>query len=303
MFSFQLTKTFSPYKMAYMRSKCGICSNRQTSPATPVPVYHRHNSARQVRIIQGVEYKQDNLDYFCPSCKATHKCRMPQGLNICVSTSQLHDFHHPREEGIVCPPDTSHVDWLTIPGATISDLNLAWRLDYQREWRPMRVLLIAGLNDLLKGGDFNSVVQEIKTFWHNVTYQNHVHPGLSNQFTVATMLNPPKMVWLPDDGPIPHGHIDYSDVLSELNSWIDKFNAENNQRCVPRFHTWGTRTTTRMIGGVKQVVKAHRWNEWRQSEPRHDMLHMTDKMRVKMGRQVVRFFEGEHKRHGIINYG
>ena len=55
--------------------------------------------------------------------------------------------------------------------------------------------------------------------------------------------------------------------------------------------------------GVKQIVKSHRWNEWRQSEPRHDMLHMNDRMRVKMGRQVVRYFEGEHERHGIINYG
>ena len=44
----------------------------------------------------------------------------------------------PREVGVVCPPDTSHVDWLTIPGAKIEDLILAWRLDYSKYTRPMR---------------------------------------------------------------------------------------------------------------------------------------------------------------------
>ena len=284
-----------------MPSKCNICSFKQTS-GFKMPIYHRHNSSRQVRIIQGVEFKNENLDYFCPSCMISHKCRMPMGLNICVSTSQLHNFHHPREAGVSCPPDTSHTDWLTIPGGTINDLNLGWRQDYQHEWRPMRVLLVAGLNDIIKGGDFNSVTQAITRFKNVVLVQNEVHPGLTNQFTVATILNPPKVVWFPDDGPTPAGHVDRSKLLNDLNTWIDQFNLENGRTYVPRFHLLGTRTTTKRVKGVRQEVKTHRWNEWRQSEPRHDMLHLNDKMRVKMGRQVVRYFEGEHERHGIINW-
>ena len=33
------------------------------------------------------------------------------------------------------------------------------------------------------------------------------------------------------------------------------------------------------------------------------MLHLADRMRIKMGRQVLRFFESEHERFGHINYG
>ena len=178
--------------MAYTRTrnKCNICSYKQTRPA---PIYHLHNSAKQVRVLQGVEYEQENLDYFCPTCQASHKSRLPSGLNICVSTSQLHAFHQPREQGVICPPDTFHVDWVTIPGGTIADLLHAWKVEYQREWRPMRVLLVGGLNDLLKGGNFNSVKEDIELFASHLKDQDSHHPGLTNEFSVATLLNPPKM--------------------------------------------------------------------------------------------------------------
>ena len=294
---------YSLIKMAYHGMKCKICSYKQPSPDRPVPVYHRHNSAKQVRILQGVEYERDNLDYFCPTCQVFHKTRMPYGLNICLSTSELHDFHLPREEGVVCPKDTSHVDWVTIPGGTIADLKLAWLLDYHSEWRPMRVLLVGGLNDLLKGGDFEFVKTEIKRLGDNISYQNRYHPGLTNEFSVATLLNPPKMVWFPDNGPPPPGHKDRQQDLVQLNEWISTYNSRNDRLCVPRFHNLGTRTTTKRVNGTQQVFKTHRWNEWRQSEPRHDMLHLGDQMRVKMGKQILKFFEGENGRHGHINYG
>ena len=237
-----------------------------------------------------MEYEKSNKDYFCTSCQVSHNARMPYCLNICVSTSQLHGFHQPREQGVVCPPDTTHVDWLTIPGATISDLLLAWRLDYHREPRPMQVLLVGGLNDLLKGGDFGSVRDQIRRFEFNVNYQNKYHPGLKNEFSVATLLNPPKMVWFEDNGPTPPNHIDRQDEIVLINDWLDVFNRQNGRQCVPRFNTLGT--------GTDRVFKTHRWNEWRQSEPRDGMLHLSNKNRVKMGKQLVKFFVGEQERFG-----
>ena len=146
------------------------------------------------------------------------------------------------------------------------------------------------------------MTEEIKRFGVNVRYQDQHHLGLTNEFSVATLLNPPKMVWFPDNGPPPPGHRDRQEELVQLNEWIDEYNRKNGRSCVPRFHNYGTRTTTRVVDGTRQVVKTHRWNEWRASEPRHDMLHLSDSMRVKMGRQVLRFFEGENGRHGHINY-
>ena len=67
----------------------------------------------------------------------------------------------------------------------------------------MRVLLVGGLNDLLKGGNYNSVKEDIEKFARHLKDQDSHHPGLTNEFSVATLLNPPKMVWCPDDGPPP----------------------------------------------------------------------------------------------------
>ena len=86
----------------HLPPSCRICSFRQPEPLPKVTVCHRHSSARQVRILQNVEYEKDNLNYLCPSCQVSHLARLPYGLNICISSSQLHEFHLPREEGVVC---------------------------------------------------------------------------------------------------------------------------------------------------------------------------------------------------------
>ena len=115
--------------------------------------------------MMGVAGHWDNPFYLCPSCQAPHPARLNTGLNVCVSTSQLHNFHFPREAGIVVPPDSAHVDWITIPGATIDQLSYAWRLDYLQEVRPQRVLLVAGLNDLIKGGTMGPSQGSTTTGW------------------------------------------------------------------------------------------------------------------------------------------
>ena len=53
-------------------------------------------------------------------------------------------------------------------------------------------------------------------------------------------------------------------------------------------------------GDDDRVSKTHHWSEWRQSEPWDDMLHFSDKNRVNMGKQVVKFFVGEQERFGNI---
>ena len=251
--------------------------------------------------MQGVENARFNRSYFCPTCQVSHPAKLQYGLDICVSSSELHAFHQPREEGVFCPPDSSHVDWLTIPGAKIEDLLFAWRLDYHREPRPMRVLLVAGLNDLIKGGNQESVQREIERFKINVDHQNRYHPDKENSFSVATILNPPKLVWFPDNGPAPPGHHNRLVELAEINGWISDFNQSNCKEAVPRFQTWGVRSSYKVLqDGSKWDFKTHRWNEWRQTEPDDDKLHLADKMRVKMGKSVVKYFEGERERNGPL---
>ena len=225
---------------------------------------------------------------------------LPTGLDVCVSDSTLHDFHFPRESGVECPPDTSHVDWLTIPGATVEELLFAWQVEYAKLARPMRVLLVAGLNDLVKGGDIDSLTWQIRRFRTNVDYHNNNHPGRFNSFAVAPLLPAPKFVWFEDNGPHSSTYVNRRGEVEHINDWIRTYNSINEISEVPGFHVMGTRSCRRMVNGVQSEFKTHRWNQWRSSEEREDKLHMNDKMRIKMGQYVVKYFEGERRRNGPL---
>ena len=112
-----------------MAPLCNICSYRQRGERQG-PVYHQHNSPREVRILQGVEYSDSNPTYMCPTCVVMHPAKPDIGLNVCLSDSMLHNFHQPRDPTVICPPDPFHVDWVTIPGGTIQDLTQAFIVDY-----------------------------------------------------------------------------------------------------------------------------------------------------------------------------
>ena len=284
--------------MAHHTPRCNICSFKQ--PRSPVPIYHRHSSSREARVLQGAEYATRNCSYLCPTCQAPHMAVLPYGLDICVSDSTLHDIHHPREAGVECLPDTSHVDWLTIPGATLKQLLFAWQVEYAREDKPMRVLLMAGLNDLVKGGGAEYLTEQVTRFKENVSYQNFRHPGRNNSFAMAPILPAPKLVWYPDNGPTSPNYVNRREEVEWVNDWIRHFNHQNNIQEVPGFHVMGTRSTRRVVNGVQYESKTHRWNQWRASEAWEDKLHLVDQMRVKMRNYVLKYFQGERRRNGPL---
>ena len=288
--SIEAAQPSSPRTMAQLRARsrapyCNICSYRQVAPMVSKSVQHRHNSAREVRIMQGVEFGEINRDYMCTTCMITHPARPEQGLNICLSTSQLHNIHH---SSVPCPPDPLHIDWLTVCGATIADLEYAWLLDYKEQPRPMRILLSAGLNDLAKGKTRTDIVESILHFRMVVDNQNRWHPHTKNELVVATILNPPKLVWFPDNGLPPPNHNNLLSQIKELNSWIAYFNQQNG-KITPRFHRFGVKNGWRINKDRKRVrVQCHQFQQWRQSEPVHDMLHLSDQWRGRMGIGVTR---------------
>ena len=62
---------------------CYICSTDRH------PVFHKHNSPKEIRIMQMVEYEATNLPYMCTSCVGVHMARPDNGVNICLSTSTI----------------------------------------------------------------------------------------------------------------------------------------------------------------------------------------------------------------------
>ena len=234
--------------------RCDICTGRQPYPKRSEEVYHKHFSSREMRIFQGVECDPRNKIYMCPTCMNHHPAWPECGLNVCLATSQLHDFHSPREDAVTCPPDDLHIDWVTIPGAKVSTLETAWQVDYGKSVRPMRILLFAGLNDLLKGGNRDTLTNSILNLKNLIDDQNVYHPSTPNKLVVSTLLNPPILTWFPDNGKPPTGHVNRLREIEEINRWIVEFN-EGYGFVTPRFHRFGVRTGRKMVGG--QYVPMH----------------------------------------------
>ena len=284
----------------YAAPRCDICSYRQRPPAPSRLVSHRHSSPREIRILQGVEYEEENRSYMCTTCVTNHPARSSDGLNVLVGASNLHNIHTPRDDTVRCPPDPIHIDWLTVCGATIPELEYAWELDYGKSTRPMRILLSAGLNDLARGKSRTAIVASILQFRRVVDLQNRYHPHTNNEFVVATVLNPPKFVWFEDNGPPPPNYVNLLSEIKELNSWIVYFNQQRG-KITPRFHRFGVKDGTRRDkDGKFKKVKCHLMERWRQTEPDQDKLHLSDKWRVRMGTAVIRHFQGEIERFGVL---
>lgn len=278
--------------------KCNICSYRQLEPPG-LPIYHRHFSSVEMRIMQGVEWSTTNRSYLCPTCQMSHKARPDSGLNVCLGDSQLHEFHVPREPGITCPPDKIHIDWNTVPGATIPTLQHAWQVDYRKYTRPMRVLLAAGINDLLKGGTFTSITNSILHLKQAVDHQNQYHPSKQNELVVATILNPPKLCWFPDNGAPPPGHRNRLKEITDINQWIVEFN-DSYGNLTPRFHRFGVKSGRKFVNGTPTPLHVHQLSKWRQTEEVPNMIHLNDQMRVRLGAAVINHFESEQAKKGVL---
>ena len=163
----------------------------------------------------------------------------------------------------------------------------------------MRVLLVAGINDMLKGGNMTSITNSILQLKNRIDELNTFHPNVKNELVVATLLNPPKLTWFTDNGPPPPGYINRLEELRQINNWIIELN-QSYGKATPRFHRFGVRTGRKYVNGESVPMHVHQFKRWRQSEPISDMVHLNDTWRIRLGRAVVKFFEGELKNRGVL---
>ena len=286
-----------------MAPYCSICSYMQPT-GSKKRVYHRHFSAREVRHTQGVDFTPEyyGRNYMCPTCMLIHSTRPDKGLNVCLGDSLLHEVHRPLNPSVTCPADPFHIDWVTISGGTITDLTDAFIHDYKNQVRPMRVFVSAGLNDLIRGADKDLVIGRFIRLSEVINEQNCCHPPVKNELVIATLLTPPKLVWFEDNGTPPPNHKNHYQVIKDINSWISFFNHQNGRVFTPRFNRFGVRCGKRWDSQAGKLVsyQQHQLNQWRESEPIEDKLHLNDQWRVRMAGAVVRHFRGEVDRFGIL---
>ena len=173
--------------------KCHLCSYRQVE-TPPAAVYHYHFSPREIRRLAGVT--DDEKIFFCPTCagsnenyvgKSTpgklHNMQDVKRLKICVSPSTMHEFWMDDQyEG-----DKLHIDWCTSPGADLSTLEHMWRVDYGDVTVPMDVLIIGGLNDIIKNRTREQFMESVESFYKAVAAKE------GSTFVMAPMFYPPQM--------------------------------------------------------------------------------------------------------------
>ena len=263
---------------------CLICSNKEILGLKTEDIYHHHFSSKVVR---DCCTNKESGNCFCPSCKVVHGHPSENDrLRIIIAASSLHEFWNPREEGISYPGDSSHADYLTIPGARINELTTAWELIYFQEKRPMDIFLSAGHENLLKGQSVNSIMVAIKHFIDLVEYQaEKFHPNSPNTCVIGTLYYPPRLCWLPNNGNMPHSYVNHYDEMKELNGKIEALNMKHGLKA-PNFPTMGIRIE-KIYG---RPVTKHRWQHWKEVD-RTEKLHLIDSLRIKTAQQIHKYFD------------
>jgi hypothetical protein len=265
------------------------CSEACTSTRNyMLPVFHKHGSSKMYRAMAPTD---DWGAFLCLSCEISpHRVKVGIRTPILISSSTLHDWQGRRYENNYTG-DKLHMDTLTIPGGRINALQHALQAEYGKTYRPLDVLAVFGLNDLLQGKSVNQIVKEMEEF------QAAVHQlapeGEKNSVAIATILLPPKL----SDFGEGHSGNRIEDIV-DLNFHIMRLNSQQHQdslptKYAPRFHSWGlkTRKPRRRTGprSLMENLTGHRHNQWRERLS-VDMLHLNDATRLRMGRSCVTYF-------------
>ena len=190
------------------------------------------------------------------------------------------------------------MDWSTSPGATIQTLLHMWRADYRNEKKPMDVLIIGGLNNILRGEAVDKIMNRFEEFVKAVELQGWKQHGVNRSTdAISTFFYPPQLCWFEKNGPIPHpNYINHLDMMINLNDRIMELNQRIfvSQRQIyreeingqepgvtlraPKFHTFAVKN------------KKHRL-DWYREEDVSKKLHLKDRHRSTLGRAAGNYFK------------
>ena len=174
--------------------RCDTCSEQEILGYKTQDIFHHHYSTKLVRDCSGTGEK--NV-YFCEPCKSVHPTvsNVQERLKICVTSAELHKYWEtetvPFSGGLPFNGTQIHVDYLSIPGARLNELTAAWEIEYFDEPRPMDVILVAGIGNVMKGHEVDSIMRSFKHFIELVEWQGtRFHPNVKNTCGIATYVLP-----------------------------------------------------------------------------------------------------------------
>ena len=268
---------------------CLICSSEEKE------VVHKHFSSRWLRGLNGTE--ATNSAQYCPSCKSRHVPYPYTRSKLLVSDATLHMFFSPPgQTEAQYSGDLIHVDYISIPGASINDLTRAFKLEFvdNPQVVPLDVVIIAGYRELLEGQSRTDIMESFRIFAETVLKAGD--SDNPNTIAISDLLYPPILTWYPDNGPIPLNHQGNRLLrLEMLNEEILSLNMDNNVTEFLRLHKYGIRVCTKrwidQYGQEHQrLIKCHRLEQWREQNVA-EKLHLTDAVRFKVGGALNKYFQ------------
>ena len=202
-------------------SRCRICSNKRIIGYKTKKVKHKHFCSKYYRDCF-VSSEAPNTKYYCQTCKKFHGVSLNERLKICIASSNLHEFWNPSDPYFKYEGDSSHIDYITIPGARINQLTVAWEVQYGTEKRGMDIILVGGLLNITRGYEAESVMRAYKHFVDLVEWQaERFHPDVKNTCTIAPLPYPPKLCWLQGNGPLPDNYVNKYNMIRGINNEIE----------------------------------------------------------------------------------
>jgi len=182
------------------------------------------------------------------------------------------------------------------------------------------VLVIAGLNDVIRGHSVDHIKDDYMNLIFWIQKQRGTGPGKTeNTCAIATLPYPPRVTQFQDD-PRPPLENDKESLITGVNNQIrywNKIGNPLNTEMAPTFHTWGTLSKTVRVypfsegrqgsghgdpGPVLRTYKVHKWNSWREGKA-EDMLHLNNLHMVKMGKAAVKYFRCIYFMDEIVQRG
>ena len=277
---------------------CSICSEY---PSFMVPgdkvVRHRHNSSKFIRMYSAPLRWSE---YNCTTCKTTpHSHKTGVRHPVLVTSSILNNWQGSKKR---YPGDDIHVDIIGIPGATIKMLHHAFMAEFKNSYRPVDVLLVGGLNDVMRGRSLDKIKRDLTNFKRDVTSLKRSCGGIVEcTFAAATVPYPPKISALPAEQR--ELETNRFDTLSKMTDFIRELNRNkvDTDHSIPRgsynaptYHTWGMKTVhadPNVYGPRNRMENmiGYRAPQWRE-EVYEEMVHLDNKSRLRMGRAAIKYF-------------
>merc|ERR1712015_360210 len=283
---------------------CRICTEAEANTARAV-YEHRHESTLYMRMNQKLDIHGMMNCTFCLDKK--HYVNPAKRYPILITSSFLNGFRSPFL-GSGYAGDESHVDSISIPGATIESLMIAFAAEYGHMRHSVDVCLAAGLNNF----DKDSVQEMIRKYRAFKTLVLNRNDG--STFSICTLPMAPKLTDIEPSKEPGQGWTGgrktakmayLNDQIKELNSepmWLKRMLAGAELEVVgrsasvmfaPCFHSWGLDNSKgwsmQVDGRTRGGINGYRFADWREREQKN-MLHFNDAVRFRAGQAVLKYF-------------